>query len=321
MIMHDDLVSIIVPVYNAENTLDRCIQSILKSTYKNIELILIDDCSKDKSYEIIRNYSNNYSFIHVFKNDVNRGVSHTRNIGLKNAIGKYIIFIDSDDWVEEKHIETLVKGINGFNDQVMVVTGYVNDDRKFNHFLSNVGFSKGTGIYDVNEIIADLYNQVLLQQLWNKIFIKDYILKNHIEFDESMHIGEDTRFVLQYLKLTRVKKIYIINQFHLHYMRDQNDSLMQKSGTQNINELIINLELLYNLTSLSEEKKKELISKKKNELVETNAYLIYHNASMSKNKKKELIYSLDKSKGKELYKKNKMIYCKEKITYIFSKKK
>ena len=120
--MKKDLVTIIVPVYNAENELCRCVDSILAQSYKNLEIILIDDGSKDNSLEICSKYSRKDNRIKIFHKN-NGGVSSARNFGLTEASGKYICFVDSDDWLDEQYVEALHEEILK-NDSDIVIGGF-----------------------------------------------------------------------------------------------------------------------------------------------------------------------------------------------------
>ena len=100
--MNEKLVSIVVPVYNSEKTIERCLKSILQNTYKNIEIIIVDDFSSDNSYLICKKLSHQFHNIKIYQNDKNKGVSYTRNIGLSHCRGVYVLFVDSDDWIEKK---------------------------------------------------------------------------------------------------------------------------------------------------------------------------------------------------------------------------
>ena len=102
-----DKISIVVAVYNAEKTLKKCVDSLLNQTYNNIEIILVNDCSKDNSLDICNEYSKANDNVKVISNDRNYGVSDTRNNGIDNSTGEYICFVDSDDYVESNYIEVL----------------------------------------------------------------------------------------------------------------------------------------------------------------------------------------------------------------------
>ena len=108
-----DLVTIIVPVYNVENYLNRCLDSIIKQSYKNLDIILINDGSTDNSLKICNNYAENDARITVI-NIQNSGPSICRNIGLGKAKGNYISFVDSDDYIETNFIETLIETFSCF---------------------------------------------------------------------------------------------------------------------------------------------------------------------------------------------------------------
>ena len=107
----EEKISIIVPVYNAEKTLYKCVESLILQKYKNIEIILINDKSTDSSNKICEELANEYDFIKYIINEKNIGVSATRNIGLDNATGEYIVFVDSDDWVDYNYCEDLLSEI------------------------------------------------------------------------------------------------------------------------------------------------------------------------------------------------------------------
>lgn len=102
-----DLVSIIIPVYNTEKYVSRCIQSILAQTYSNFELILVDDGSQDRAGEICDSYTAQDRRIHCI-HIPNGGVSNARNIGMQEASGRFVVFVDSDDWVKPEHIKNML---------------------------------------------------------------------------------------------------------------------------------------------------------------------------------------------------------------------
>lgn len=311
--MNEKLVSIVVPVYNSEKTIERCLKSILQNTYKNIEIIIVDDFSSDNSYLICKKLSHQFHNIKIYQNDKNKGVSYTRNIGLSHCRGVYVLFVDSDDWIEKKHISVLVDGIEK-NNNALVITGYVNDDSRFNKLITYKTFKNCSAIYLLSKCIVELYDQTLLQQLWNKIFINQILIDNKVEFDESLSIGEDTRFILNYLHVSQINKIYFINKCYYHYMRDQENSLMFRVGYEKIENLIVNIKLLFKLTSLSPQRQMEEVNQRKEKLINNQAYLIFHNHSMSFKEKKHLILCLDN--GKKLFRENLNLYYKERIAIL-----
>ena len=108
------MVSVIIPVYNVEKYIDECLKSVVSQTYKNIEVIIINDGSTDKSEEIIRSYLDKYENI-TYIYQQNKGVSEARNLGLKNATGDYVLFVDSDDYIHKSMIEKMYNNAKYIN--------------------------------------------------------------------------------------------------------------------------------------------------------------------------------------------------------------
>ncbi|PZX05945.1 glycosyltransferase EpsJ [Psychrobacillus insolitus] len=210
-------VSVIIPVYNAELYLSDCIQSIRNQTYKNIEVILINDGSTDNSGVICDEFASKDSRIKVSHQN-NSGPSIARNRGIELAQGKYIQFVDSDDTIELMMTEILVESMN--KDSQLVLSGYkathINDDN--NRILQNV--TPGVhGILNNKEFLRDfgvLFEQSVIIQLWNKLYITEIIKKNNIQFVESLNIGEDLLFNLDYYKFCQ--NIHVINDSLYNYL-------------------------------------------------------------------------------------------------------
>ena len=213
--MLEKRVTIIVPVYNTEKYLSRCLESIIQQTYKNLEILLINDGSTDESLNICRKYEKIDERISII-NNINSGVSKSRNDGLEVATGEYIYFSDSDDFLERNAIEYMV---NFCKEQVsdLLICGYYEDidgkrEKKEweNRFIS----------------IEDAQNSILDPNgvggyLWNKFFKKDIIDAYHIRFDEKISIWEDLLFVMKYV--SKCESIHILNKSIYTYCR-RNDS-------------------------------------------------------------------------------------------------
>lgn len=319
--MIQDKISIIVPVYNAENTIERCIKSIVECMNTDIEIILVDDCSKDNSVNICKKLKNDYSFIKLYQNLENKGVSYTRNVGLKNASGDYILFIDSDDYVENNYINTFMECLLKYP-KSFIVCGYINDDMKYNQTKTNIVLSENQfEIGDIKDLLVKLFNHNLLQQLWNKVFIKEIIDRNNIAFDETINVGEDFKFILDYLKYSNeLCKLVMINKPLYHYMRDQSDSLMYNINYVHYSVAIENIEKMYSLCGLDEKQINNNLCSKKKDLINTYSYLIFHNKKMSYTDKKNNILKLDDQQGKNLFKRQRTIYFKEKIVQILNRR-
>lgn len=307
-----NLVSIVIPVYNAASTLRRCVESIIKNDYDNVEIILIDDCSKDESLLECQALSKEYNHVLYYHNEINKGVSYTRNKGLKHCKGKYVLFIDSDDYIEPDYISKLVSLKDKHNDS-LVLCGYINEDMKYNQSIDYITYSDNSiDILDIKSI-DELYNRNLLQQLWNKIFIKSVIHDNDIKFDESISVGEDLKFILEYIIHSHYKNVYFLNRSLYHYMRDQSTSLMYNVNSSHLYVNLQNMKTLYEYIGKSEEEINQIITTKRNSLINNYAYMILRNKNMSYKDKKRNIYDLDTVNGKKLFKNHVVLYLKEKI--------
>lgn len=210
-------VSIIVPVYNAEKYIERCIKSLIGQTYKNIEIILINDGSEDKSLNILRNFENIDKRITLI-NQENSGPSKARNLGIKKSTGDYIAFIDADDYVELNYIEKMIKQSNCFKSD-MIVCNY-KEVRKEGEIPSNIfTFINNGEAYDCD---INCIGEVLCGRgglVWGKLLKSSIIKENKIRFDENISMCEDLLFTLEFIKNTKVVSkiddyLYIHNKYN-----------------------------------------------------------------------------------------------------------
>lgn len=314
------MISVIIPVYNAEKTIEKCVESIEVNSYKDVEIILVEDCSKDNSWEICKKLAEKYTNIKCVRNERNRGVSYTRNHGLKLAVGEYIMFVDSDDWVDENYFSEFLQ-IFESTENALVICGYVNHDEKVNGTTDIFGWNDFEGVkkYNIKDVIKSLHERSLLQQLWNKIFITELIKEKGIYFDESISIGEDTRFVLEYIRKCQIETIYLLNKPLYHYIRGQTGSLMYKVGYESVEEPLKNLRMLYQILGLEANKIDVIIRDERQKQIELYAYLIFHNKGMDEQEKKRLILNLDEKQGASLYKKNRKLFYKERVVVLLKK--
>ena len=197
------LISVIVPVYNVEKFLNQCVDSILAQTYKNFELILVDDGSKDKSGDICDDYAEKDPRIRVFHKE-NGGVSSARNCGLDNARGEYVCFVDSDDWVHNTYIEDMVKP----EMYDLVIQGFKDGNITKKYSIE----------YITNQIeILDAFIYHLLKQdgpshiIYSKLYKSSIIEINKLRFDENIWLGEDLLFNLQFISYS--KNVYFTNTY------------------------------------------------------------------------------------------------------------
>ena len=211
-----DKLSIVIPVYNTEKYLDDCLKSILNQSYKNIELIIVNDGSTDKSENIIKKYLKKSDKI-KYKKIINSGVSVARNIGINMSTGKYIAFVDSDDYIDkDMYLKMINKSIEDDSDIVTCAYNkiYPNDVVKTIYSKNEKVF--GYSLKDSNDIL--LYSNPYTPC---KIFKRNLIVDNNILFDEDLRIFEDLVFC--YKLYIRANKISYINE-PLYYYNCKNVS-------------------------------------------------------------------------------------------------
>ena len=188
-------ISVIIPIYNAESSLDRCIQSIVSQTYTNIELILVNDGSTDNSLGICNNYATTDPRIVVISQK-NSGVSSARNRGIEIAKGKWITFVDSDDYVEKNYLECLCENIT--DEKALIIQGLKQVNIKGEE-IKKIEFEntilKKTEIkkaFDEKEIFEYGYTVA-------KLYNRNIIDKHNIRFNEQISYSEDMLFMLEYI--------------------------------------------------------------------------------------------------------------------------
>ena len=221
------LISIIIPVYNAEKYIEQCLNSIKNQTYNYFEVILVNDGSKDNSENICKKFSNSDARFRYFVKE-HGGVSSARNLGLDNAQGYYITFIDSDDWVDENHLELLVNNIKENNSDMAVssIKNFNNIDTFY--FRANTNQEK----YLLNfnkmrkeEFLVNLPKLILAQNSYkivvSKLFKKDFI--HDIRFGETIIYVNDTQFLFDlYLKMNSIS--YINEATYIYRLHDESPS-------------------------------------------------------------------------------------------------
>lgn len=211
----EPLISIIVPVYNAEKYLERCISSILAQEYTHFELLLMDDGSTDRSSEICDYFAAQDSRIKVIHKE-NSGVSSTRNQALDLAQGDYIQFLDSDDWITPQATKLFVQNAVSSGCDMVISAFYrvVGDAFSPKCAIENEGILTRDEFADeMMENPADFYYGVL----WNKLFKRSIIEKYHIRMDESISWCEDFIFNLEYLRHCRV--VYALKTPTYYYVK------------------------------------------------------------------------------------------------------
>ena len=223
-----ELISVIIPVYNTEQYLKRCIESVLKQTYKNIEVILVDDGSTDNSLTICNEYANIDNRVSVI-HQRNSGVSTARNQGIEIMKGEYFICIDSDDWIEPNMIETLYNYIKNNDADISICNFYINKESG-EQSIKNEVKKQELILTDIKGMYENLFDEKMFGgYLWNKL-IKTSIIKDNTEkilFNEKIAIEEDVLFLINVLR--RCNKIYYNSSAVLYHYFQRNSSAVRFS--------------------------------------------------------------------------------------------
>ena len=198
--MNDPLISIVVPVYNVESYLRKCLDSLANQTNKDFEVILVDDGSKDSSGEICDEFANNDSRFRVFHNE-NAGPGAARNFGITRAKGKYLLFVDSDDWIEKEYIEIIKNAMH--SDLLYFGMRALSKERApYYYYMPHVN--------EENSFEDKLFSMLIHQKSYydfamvaNKCFVKEVIDKNNITFPTDIFHSEDEVFTLRYFVCIR----------------------------------------------------------------------------------------------------------------------
>lgn len=215
-------VSIIIPVYNKQKYLKKSIQSILDQTYDNFELIIVNDGSTDNSSEICHNFQKKDKRVRVIDIE-NNGVSNARNVGISNANGEYIQFIDADDYTANNMLEDLVNIARMYNPDVIV-----NGIEKINEKNESVGkispiFDGMTDIDKFMENFAEVQKQTgIYGYVHNKFIRKSIIENNNLLFDKDIWLAEDLDFCLDLYR--NISSIYFCKDIYYYYLQEAENS-------------------------------------------------------------------------------------------------
>jgi glycosyltransferase involved in cell wall biosynthesis len=230
-------ISIIIPVFNTQDYLKRCLESIINQSYKNHEIILINDGSTDNSKSIINKYCEKYNNIKSIEISTNSGVGNARNIGIANSTGFFVGFVDSDDWIDVNMYSKMVKAMNK-NDTDIAICG-VRDE------YDNFSSSQLRYNYDEENVIAGSYalnllcrthntDNLLTPMVCSKLYKMSFILDNKLQFLYNSYYEDD---VFTFATFSCVSKIAIVpNVFYHYYQRPT--SITHTFSKKHIDDLI-----------------------------------------------------------------------------------
>jgi len=229
-------VSIIIPFFNAEKTLSRCIESVVKQSYEQLEIVLINDGSTDRSEEICKSWKNKDQRIRII-NKQNNGVSTARNYGIDYATGQFIQFVDADDYIDKQMTELLVEQMRHNEQYELVICGFqTNYYQKNSQFITPYVPHRSGPLTKLTLLqhIGRLYKETILQSPCNKLY-RTNIIKNYgIYFNENLQLGEDLLFNLAYIDV--IHSVYLLKKPLYNYTIEQENTLSTQFSSSYINE-------------------------------------------------------------------------------------
>ncbi len=217
-------ISVIVPVYNAEKTIERCVNSITGQTFADMEILLVDDGSKDNSGALCDKLAQSDNRLRVIHKE-NAGVSAARNTGMDEATGEYILFVDSDDYLPLDYVEEMVKAQKAFGKDAFVwttiqVVSDNNSVQEERYIYSEEKYAKVC-----RKDVLKLSAKYLLNSPVNKMYLREVLNKNNLHMKKDISIAEDLLFNLQYLDAVGEVPIVVLNQMTYYYVRNGQPSL------------------------------------------------------------------------------------------------
>lgn len=305
-----DLISVVIAVYNAENTIKKCIDSILQQTYKEFEIILVNDASIDSSLSMCDYYSANYDNIIAISNERNLGVSATRNKGIDHSSGKYICFIDSDDYLEPEYLEKLYTYFKLYN--TVPICGFVCHDYLSKRSLIRYSWSGGNELVSLGKAFQ-LSEELYLAALWNKLFDNEIIKQMNIRFDESISMGEDLQFTLDYFDKSGTEKVFVTSDTLYHYNKLNDNSLLSNIARNGIEKALKRLRSIESLAKKFNSKASEEYNRKKTDLIKTYVYFIIRDKKYTDKEKLYKIREFQQQFTTVDYIKEKLKYALEKV--------
>lgn len=276
--------SIIVPVYNVEKYIEKCLDSLVGQTLKDIEVIVVNDGSKDNCQKIIDNYKSKYPKIIKSIVKENGGQGSARNVGLSLAEGEYIAYVDSDDYVISSMFEKLYNNAKKYNSDISVCGSYVVDDK--GKIIKEEVFHSDKKVFDVKSNPDVLFDKMAV---WNKIYKKSFLESLNIQF-RSKKWYED--FDFSAIALINAKKISVVEEPLYYY-------LLREGSTMNNSNIARNLEIIEAFDEILKYTEKEKMKEKYYEELEFLAIFHVYITTIVRIlkvpvKKKEKLYYIDK---------------------------
>ena len=231
-VMKEGLISIIIPVYNVEEYVEKCLMSLLNQTYSNIEIICVDDGSVDGSRRVLETCAEHDSRIKILHQE-NRGVSSARNLGLDHMQGEFFAFVDPDDYVELDMYEKLITAINKAQADIASCSYCIEKKDKTNYLQNRLHVTEKT--VNAKKFFKYIYKRDSYKAVggyvWTRLFRRTSFEKHDIRFDEDIQYGEGTLFLARCM--VKAKKVIYINSTLYHYIQREESAVHNNSRVVN----------------------------------------------------------------------------------------
>ena len=216
-------ISVVIPVFNTEKYLKKCIDSIINQTIKDIEVICVNDCSTDNSLEILKNFAKKDTRIKIIDLKENKGVSNARNLGIDSAQGEYIYLIDSDDWLDKDYLEQMLNKIRETNSDIIINANFVNEyEDKTKKAYSNFKFLTE----NFETLDSKIVQKFFPPAIWTRLYKRDFLKKYNLNFPMVKGGAEDIYFA--YACDLIQEKSYIFKGPYHHYYQRQTSAMHSK---------------------------------------------------------------------------------------------
>lgn len=260
-------VSVVIPIYNVEKYLKKCLDSVINQTLKDIEIICVNDCSSDNSESIIKEYINKDNRVKLISHKENQGLGFARNSGLLESRGEYVSFIDSDDFVSENFIEELYNTAFKYNadivftNNIYTVNESTNNIKPYYHNRLNIwkkkfknSYIEGTSNFNVNTEEKENTPEYPLVVAWNKLYKKNFLTEHKLIYSKY-RLAEDADMFYRFLVYN--PKMYYNNNAKYYYLQRSTSLIGNIAHTKNMPLAI--LEVFENIFNYYKENKKELL--------------------------------------------------------------
>lgn len=232
-------VSVIIPIYNVEKYIERCVRSLMEQTLEDIEFIFVNDCTPDKSIDIlnrvIKEYPKRQKFIHIINHETNKGSAAVRNTGLNASTGEYIIHCDTDDWVDPNMYKAMYNKAKETNADIICTDFY-------NEYADHSSIQKQLFPDNNIECIKLMLAGQLHCATWNKLIRKEIYTKNNIHFPNKINLWEDVLTIIPLFFYAN--NIVYLPKSYYHYVRYNTNSYTKQLSSQSLNNLVSAITIL-----------------------------------------------------------------------------